>query len=570
MTPRAPLITVAGVDVTTLCHSIAYQDQLNGPGRASFVLDDPAGVIVPAEDDAVGIALDGADEWSGEVAAVDVSFLGELEGTSCRVTATNKARYPQRAMENAPYASRTLKSILQEVLSAGHDMNLLGITLDAAQVDGPTLVDFAAVWWTVEALLNYLSAQTGYPWRITAAGVLKMFAIGSEASGITISAANGNLLGANWTRHRFDYRNKQYLIYGPTTEHSVTDSFAGDGVTRVFPLNYTPISLPNIVHIEPDGIDIPVAIDSVFPPGVYEWTYRALDNSLVQDASFPELAGGQTMTATYTTGGNITLVTDAAEIAARGIWSKIESKPEILTVEEAEAYAQALIDANKGTPQRPSIETTEYTILPGQTLTVDVPQIGLSSVSCLVVSREVRLLDSEGQVIPIATLSVLGGNSLRPTTFDLWRRILTGGASGGGSAVASGGGGGGGIVTGGKRYADLGGSKNFALELDNWQPVPEGRDVILYSTDFPGSLATVHVYLATRNAATSVEARLVAWDGAAWQQVGITAAASTETDINSADAHQTFVATVTNGARHRLEIRRSNPSYGVYGLGYVE
>ncbi len=556
---QAVSVSIGGV--TKSVHGLRWSSVINGIGRASFTVDDPSGTYVPADDAAVVISLGGSPVWGGEVADVDVTYLGH-SGVSCAVTCHDHNHLAQRGLINAILPSQSLKASLEYMTDPGGTLAVLGVSLAAGQVTGPTLGVITAPWWTPRQLLDHLTTLTGYVWRINASKVLEMWDVGTKSSGVTLSLANGNVIDARWRRERYEYRNRQWVIYGPTTAYDVIDDRSAlcDGSNRTFALRYTAAATPTAVTVNgtPHPVGTYVASGSLF-----EWMYRSSDNAIVQSPDFgggtTPPAGGSTLLVTMITQGpNYAFTEDAGEVASRGEWNAVTTAPDILTHPEAEAYAEALIRENLPRPQMPQVSTRADGIDPGETVVVDLADVGLSSVTALVQQVDVDVVKANDQADPYYTLSCFAGSESVPTAVALWRRLLTGSSVAGG--LATGGGGGGGVTTivNGVLEGDLGGSRSEGVQHTTWAAPREYRD---WRCPADGTyVATVEVW--TANAATSVQPRIYDVTGAA---VAVTGSSSTSTT----PAEQSLTFSAVAGRKYRLQLLPSNTTHAVFGLGKV-
>ncbi len=561
---QAVSVSIGGV--TKAVKQLRWSSVINGIGRASFTVDDPSGTYVPADDAAVVISLGGAPVWGGEVADVDVTYLGH-SGVSCAVTCHDHNHLAQRGLINAILPSQSLKASLQYMTDPGGTLAVLGVSLAAGQVTGPTLGVITAPWWTPRQLLDHLTTLTGYVWRINASKVLEMWDVGSRSSGVTLSLANGNVLDARWRRERYDYRNRQWVVFGPTGVTPVTETFTGDGSARTFAFAYQVAAPPSQVYDVTAAAYRAVGIYGV--DTLFEWTYDAALGSyggLRQLTEAPPgtphspLGVGAQVTVEYQSQGpNYAFAEDAAEVASRGEWNAVTTAPDILTHPEAEAYAEALIRESLPRPQMPQVSTRADGIDPGETVVVDLADVGLSSVTALVQQVNVDVVKADDEGDPHYTLTCFAGSESVATAVALWRRMLTGQA-GGGSAMSGGGGGGGGVTTAvtGVLEGDLGGSRSEGVQHTTWAAPREYRD---WRCPADGTYVA-HVEVWTANAATSVQPRIYDVTGTA---VAVTGSSSTSTT----PAEQSLTFSAVAGRKYRLQLLPGNTSNEVYGLGKV-
>jgi hypothetical protein len=444
---------------------------VNGVGEASFVVDDPTGTYVPADDAAVVISLGGAAYWGGEVSDVDVTWLGHT-GVRCTVTAQDYNILARRGLLNTVIPSQSLKTTLTALCAGGGALGVNGVTLSGSQATGPTLGDITAPWWTAETLLNHLASLTGYVWRINASKVLEMWDVGTKSSGVTLSLANGNVLAASWRRHRFDYVNRVWVVYGPTPS--------------------------------------------------YEF------------------------------------VQDAGEVASKGEWNRAVSAPDVLTATEAAAYGAAVIAAGLPRPQMPTVATRADGIDPGETLVVDLSDLGLSAVTVLAQRVDASALKADSQADVEYALTCAAGDVAQATALDLWRRMLSGATAS--SALVTGGGGGGGSTTvvNGVLEGDLGGSRQVGVSHSTWTPTKEYRD---WECPADGTYRAV-VEVWTDDAGTSVTPRVYDVTGASVAQTGASSTSTTP-------ATQTLSFSAVAAHVYRLQVLPGNTAAAVYGIGKV-
>lgn len=569
MSRQSVAITIGGVDKTTLVEDPAdYTLGFNGAiGVANLRVTDPTGAYTPAADAVVQITIGGTLRWAGEIAKRTCRELGESGGADWTLVCHDYNELLVRGLINSILPAGTLKAALQTMTNAGGTLHALGVTLDAAQVTGPSLGIITAAWWTPKQLLDHLRTLTGYVYQISATKVLTMWQPGSVSSGVTISKANENYVDAEWSDERLDYRNRQWVVYGPSDVRDVTESWVGDGSTRAFAVKYQCASNPGVVYV--NSVAKPVGIYGV---DVMEWTWDAsLTNTsygttggFQHSVSFPVLTGSDTLTAPHPSQfPNAVFVQDAAEVTARGEWNAAIANTDIVDVDEAEDYGTALIRANVGRPTIPWVATTSDSITAGTTVVLSLSHLGLSSVTSLVQAASARLEKSDDQVWAVYDLDLVGAVSSvyegRPTDDDLWARVVSGSSTG--SGLGSGGGGGGGSTTviNGVRSHVWANSRSFRSFSVSWVEAGDYLPLTALTADD----LTVNVWQITDNASGSVQARIYD-ETAAAAVAGATTTATTTTTWTA----QTITFTPTIGHRYRLEVAGGNANVGVGAVGY--
>lgn len=565
MSRQAVAITIGGVDKTTLVETPAdYDLGFNGAiGVANLTVTDSSGAYIPAADAVVEISVGGTVRWAGEIARREITEYGATDGVATVLTCHDYNELLLRGLINAIVPAGTLKAALQTLTNSGGTLHALGVTLDAAQVTGPSLSAFAAAWWTPKDFLDYLRQLTGYCYRISASKVLTMWEPGTVSSGVTISRANENYVSAAWADDRLDYRNRQWVQYGPSEVRDVDESWVGDGSTRTFPVKYQCASNPGVVAV--NSVSKPVGIYGV---DTMEWTWdAALTNPTYgttggfrQDVAYSVLTGSDTLTSNHPSQfPNVVFVQDSAEVTARGEWNRIDAHPDIVDVDNAIAWGTALIRSTVGRPTIPAVVTSDDTITPGETVVVDLGHIGLSSATAFVQGVRGQLEQSEEQVWATYALDLVGQVSGayegRPTDDELWERVITGA----GLSGSVGGGGGGGssttIVAAGRSHVWANARSSFERSA-SWVEAPH---YIKFRATVDEDV-TVHVEVKTLNGATSVTPRIYDATSAA---AAVTGTASTSTSW----AEQTLVFSATAGHVYVLQMIGSNATHPIQCVG---
>lgn len=558
MSAQTCTVTIGGV--TKSVEQLRASLVLNGVGEASFDTIATGAAYVPSDGDAVVITLGGSTWWSGEIVEATCTFLGPTAGSRASVVAHDKNALLARALSNGIIPAGTLEDAIDSVTGVGGVWNDVGITKDAAQATGPSLDVITAAWMDGAALAKYLSDLSGYVFRVDATGAIKFWSPGSVSSGVTFSTANGNFDDITWQRDRWDYRNRVWVIYGPSEVRTVSDPFVGDGATRSFSLHYQVAAAPGTVSIN-NGVTTVVQPVGVYGVDAMEWTFDAATGSygaIRQDAAYTVLSGSDLLTVEYASQfPNYVFVDDSGEVASRGQWNTAVTLPDVTELDEATAYGAAYIRRSIPRPKVATLRTRVDGITPGSTVVVSLSEIGISE-TMLVQRVDVVLEKANNQVYPVYTLSLVSGSELADTSAQLFQRIVDGGAP---SSVASGGS----LATTSVTTVvamvvegDLGGSRLSGVTHSTWTPTREHRE---WRCPEDGAY-TAYVEVWTSNAATSVTPRIY----------DVTAAAAVATGSASSSttaAKQTLGFTGTAGHEYRLDLLPGNSSNDVFGLGKV-
>lgn len=532
---------------------------VNGIGDCTFDVISPGSEYVPSDGDAVVLTLGGSAFWTGSVIEAQAKFLGPTGGTRVTVTAHDKYQLLTRALSNNIFPAGTLEALIDTLTGVGGNWTDVGLTKDAAQVTGPSLEVVTAAWMRGNDLAAYLSNLTGYVHRVDASAQIKFWAPGSVSSGVTLSTANSNVEEVTWQRDRWDYRNRVWVIYGPSEVRTVSDPFNGDGSTRSFSLHYQVAAAPGTVSIN-NGVTTVVKPVGVYGVDAMEWTFDAATGSygaVRQDAAYTVLSVSDLLTVEYASQfPNYVFVDDSAEVAARGQWNDALSLPDVTDIDEATADGAAFIRTSIPRPKTCRLTTRTDGITAGATVVVSLSEIGISE-TMLVQRVDVDLVKSGANADPYYTLDLVSGSELASTAAALFQRMVGGGAS----SVASGSSAGTGSVTTtvvALVEGDLGGSRLNGVSHSTWAPVREHRE---WSAPADGAY-TAHVEVWTSNAATAVTPRV--YDVTASAAVATGSASSSTSAVK-----QQLTFTATAGHDYRLELLPGNTSNDVFGLGKV-
>lgn len=556
----AQTISVSVDGVTTAVQGLRCGFVLNGIGDCSFSVTDPSGAFAPSDGDAVVVTLGGSPFWTGEITEAQHEFLGPTSGTLTRVTAQNATAKLARALHNAIYPSGTLEALIDIVTGVGGNWTDVGITKDAGQVTGPTLDIITAAWTDGLTLARYVSDLSGYVFHVDANDAIKFWSPGSVSSGVTLSLANGNVEHARWQQDRWDYRNRVWVVFGPSEVRTVTDPFNGDNTSRDFAARYHVAAAPGAVTLT-DGFTTSVEPVGVYGVDTMEWTWDASYGTyggLRQQISSTPLSTSWLITVAYASQfPNYVFVEDAGEVAARGQWNDVLTATEITDVDEATAAGAAYIRTSIPRPTVCQATTRTDGITVGSTVVVSLSEIGLSA-TMLVQRVEVAFEKSEANADPYYTLDLVSGSELADTAAALFQRIV-----GGTTASASGGSVSGGSVTtttivAGSIEGDLGGSRLSGVVHTTWTPTREHRE---WRCQADGTYVA-HMEVWTDDAGTSVQPRVYDITGSA---AAVTGTASTSTTA----AKQTLTFAASAGHDYRLELLPQNSTNAVFGLGKV-
>jgi hypothetical protein len=169
----------------------------------------------------------------------------------------------------------------------------------------------------------------------------------------------------------------------------LTESFHGDGVSRSFTLSY---EVSTIAQVLLDGVDVTALSLSKGSSGG-AFYYAVGDAVVAQDPGFPVLTSGDTLAITYK--GRypvLALAQNSALIAAQkaregvgtGLVESIYSSTKVRTLAAAFQIAQALLSHYGSDSTALTFSTRTKGLQPGQMLTVNLSDFGLSNKQMLI------------------------------------------------------------------------------------------------------------------------------------------------------------------------------------------
>jgi len=553
-------LTINGVDQTSIVDAVSIATQLNDRTRATLVLAD---LLAPRHQEVISYRKDGVTPMFGGV-IVQRAFAGRSPvdpDYQLTLECGDFFAFADWTFSNAVFPTAvTLKSVLQTLVS--DNLAQYGITLDAAQDDGPTLEPFSWQVKRVSDAIRELSDRTGYVARISATKVLRMLLPGTEPAPFAITEAAPYVHELSWHDSDHTVANKVTVLCGPTGVQQVADErHYGDGVTRVWELNAPFVQVVGALSRSDSEGGWPLGTYGVddFP-----YTYEAATNSVHQRADQPVVPTGEYIWLWYMAQFPFTVT---ATTGATPVIEHVEVRPDVLSRPVGQEIANGLLSQRSATPREVSLTTDVDGLEVGQALTIDLPVTRAIAGTFVVTSVALTIVldTTEGDAFWQYHVEALESDIYQGSYLDQWRKMTGNGSSGSAGAVSGGGGGtlppaGGG--TAGPSTFFLGGSRTTALFAAPvaWLPVVDYLDYIA-----PSSFsALVRVDLFARHASVGAQARLFnITDG-----VPVAPASSVVTSTTAVPT--TFVAAVESGKRYRLEVISTVADESVFAIGTVE
>jgi hypothetical protein len=491
------VLTVNGV-AKQLLPGWVITESANGRNRMDFAMQSLNGSFRAVNDDAVTLTEDGTTIFGGLIDRPSEAGFGGATSTSAivqRLSAVDYNVYASRDSLIQDIPSGSLKAALTVVAAA---LAAFGVTLDAAQVTGPTLPALSYNERPIVDVLNEIcslasgTGSTSYVWEIDYAKTLRAKASNSEAAPFNVADGDGHVLGDITVEEprSADYGN--YIrLYGGSGLKDETDTFTGDGVTTNFTLNYTLNSSAGYVTV--NGV-----AETLGSGGT--WTYDAPSNSITR-TSAPAVAA--VIVINYVAAFPRIVISDGGLPAANRV-VKVYTAPDVFDTAVLQPLADSYLTRDMASPKtvRYGSAYSLTGIHPGQYQDITVAKRNLSGNALI---TEVRIVNVSGTLVQ---RQVSAASSLRlPATLrERFQQAFGGGSATSAAAVS--------ILTGGtflSSPATLGGSDvawrlcNTPTRVQSAQPydAPAALGVTVQGLVSSESSQSVTIHLWDANTNTS-------------------------------------------------------------------
>jgi hypothetical protein len=520
-------LTIAGVDV------LDYLEP--GPGNPGldralqtrtvfrFVLKDRAGLYRPVIRQEVIATLDGVRIFGGVTTLIDEGDFGDYIGNHFTCEAGDWATVLDTTEFNGIALGVTLKDVVQHLVTAR--LASRGFTVDPAMAAGPVINAQGYSFKYLTEIFDDLATISTWPWTVDAYKRILFAPAAARPAPFALTATNETINTIRVATGTDGYVNRVWLQYGAPGPREVTDTWHGDGSTKLFPTTFPNpegvVSGPPTVLI--NGVTKPVAVWGVDTG--YDWYWRQSDAALIQDFAIPTLTLADTLSGISVVNfpGSIEESNDA-EIALYGEASIVETAPDVFDLAQARALAQGILRERGGLLRKITAVTHRPGLEPGHAVTVTVPERNLNGPFLLLSSRLVHEgRFGDGTDYWRFDLELVEGTQYRET----WQKFFGAQRQGSGSAVSasgsvgsppSGGGGGSATPVPPSVFAQsLGGSRTVAgfvpaAAPDPWIPIPNFADAFVDFDDLTGALQ-VSVQCRSHDPAVTVTPRVVSVDG---------------------------------------------------------
>jgi hypothetical protein len=266
-----------------------------------------------------------------------------------------------------------------------------GCTIGAI-ASGPIITE--VIWngqKSVAAALTWLAQQAGYWWQIDLNGAFWFQPYGGVSAPWTFdgSQAEGASQPISVEFGNDMYINSQFVKGSYATTGTLTETMHGNGVTRAFTLSYEVAKIASVVL---NGTDVTAKSLTKGSSGG-EFYYAIGDAVLAQDPGYAVLQSTDTLVVTYT--GRYPVLANARsqtlinaqktrEGGGTGLVESSYTNTKVRTLAAAFQIANALLNHYGTDTTVLTFSTRQTGLLPGQMLTVNLPDFGLTNKQMLI------------------------------------------------------------------------------------------------------------------------------------------------------------------------------------------
>lgn len=464
------VLEIDGVQKLIKAGSLRLTETANRRCTASFQIDSLDRSYTVVEGKEMSITADAVLIFAGLTDKPKLRGFGggHHPGTSNIVTAVDFQVYAERRFVNLTLAAGTLKSQLTTLVST-YLTAAYGVTLDAGQVNGPTMPELTYDHKRLDAVMNELmtlTAEAGQPfiWEISYSKVLSAYQPSTDPApfdlvGNDLPEVIGDIEVE--TARSDQYANRIILKVKPKTEIEREETFTEGVDTYPYVPQYTVLKHWGYVTHE----TIFETLRTPDDPDVASWTYDPVAGDLTRDAGAPG-TGDVTIFKFDGTFAGVWIAEDAAEIAAVGIWERVIVLESIPNDATGQQFADAELAKRSAAIKKVIYKTWEQGLTIGQQQTINVSSRGVNGSAVIVdiSTRDlVHRLEHTVTAVIDATQTNLGSSF--QADYEIWY-----GDKGGGGGVTTVGAGTGGGAPGNPNQSvqfnnsgAFGGSANFTF-----------------------------------------------------------------------------------------------------------
>lgn len=411
---------------------------LNGPTGYRPNINDTIALMDGATTVFAGL-IDEVDE-----APVPQAIDGNMDtGVLTQITASDWWAYFDRVTYTQSYPiGTTLKAILTDLVA--NPLNPFGITLDPAQVTGPSLTTvFQVVKQTPSQIVSQLTTLTGYVGIVLPTKAFRMTAPASESCGYALGDSLPGTMGQVTSKQsrNTNYANRIVLTCGDTSTKQTTETYTAVGGDTQFVTVY-PASLdfagvwPNELIVNGSNLGPvdwrPNGAAGILPG--HHWYWDAVNHKLVVDNVAYTPVAGDVITITYTIQYPFEVtytdpsITNPADIVEADV-----SNTSIFDMAAGLAYAQGLVRQRIANPQMIYVRNNLGVAYPGLSVVLTFADHAISG-TCLI--TQVDFQDAEDGTMEYA-LTCVPGSELNGSWLDFWKNFFGGGSGASTSTTGS-------------------------------------------------------------------------------------------------------------------------------------
>lgn len=409
-------LTINGIERDNLLASVSLRTTNGNVSTLDFAVDSEDASYRPEIDDVVIFSENGTPKFKGAITSARESCHGgpALDSivTECSAASQEVILTYRFVTITIPSGSTLKQAITQIDADPEAYFSGYGITVAAGQADGPTLAsDVTFTDTRLDAVIVRLAELTGYIPEVSSDDEFEMYAPGSRS-------APGDLLATGAVHQVGDVtieptKNDTYINRiklkitgaGPATS-TETITFDGNAVFE-YVANYPAptnanTTWPNVIYLASDLGERGGPIG--FNDGSSAWEWITAENTrarLSLNGAGLVPANGDTFVITYDIAYPFTVTREALGSPPAPIREIILTQPEGMTMEEAIAYADSLLD-RKSTVLK-TAKWDSYTLgwAPGQSLTINLPKRNTNATFLItdVVMRPEVTTDENGDVV---------------------------------------------------------------------------------------------------------------------------------------------------------------------------
>jgi hypothetical protein len=349
--------------------------------------------------------------FGGYITRVQSDEIGEGQLFIFDVEASDYSWILNNKVARRSYANKTLKFIVEDLFDAYLDASYAFTTANVAT--GPTVDSITFDHISLRKCFEKLQKLTGYVWYVDYEKNVFFTAPTATAAPESITDSSGNFEKVALSYDTSQVRNSVIVIGsadGEQDSNTTTQTFAGDGETRAWELEFKP---SEIVSIKINSVSKQFSLD-VNERDTDVFTYSFSGQSLrLTDAQTTPVGGGTPDQIEIVYYGRIPVIAkeiDPSSIAffaaldgGDGTYEATIKEPSITTKEEASTralrelaeFADPLVNGRFTT--RTSLLSAGSVFQPGQLLTVNLPTHGIDEdAGFLIQEVNIAMTEDEG------------------------------------------------------------------------------------------------------------------------------------------------------------------------------